>query len=64
MHNGSLGTLEEVMAHYVSGGIERDSMSVKMSSLKISVKDQKDVIEFMRTLTADKQETPVPILPN
>ncbi|MEP3232923.1 MAG: cytochrome c peroxidase [Hyphomicrobiales bacterium] len=64
MHNGSLDNLEEVMAHYVSGGINRGSLSAKMFKLSISATEQKDVIEFMRTLTADKQETPVPILPN
>lgn len=64
MHNGSIGTLEEVMAHYVAGIIERGSLSPKISTLSISAEEQQDVIEFMKTLTADNQETPIPILPN
>ena len=64
MHDGLFATLEEVMAHYVSGGVARPSRSERMSLLTISPQDQKDLVEFMKPLTADKQETPVPILPN
>ncbi|MEP1442495.1 MAG: cytochrome c peroxidase [Hyphomicrobiales bacterium] len=64
MHNGKLETLKDVMAHYISGGIDRASKSKQMTSLNLSLKEQDDVIEFLKTLTADKQETPVPILPN
>lgn len=64
MHNGSINTLEAVMTHYVTGVIQRGSLSPKISNQQISSKEQADIIEFMRVLTADKQETPVPILPN
>lgn len=64
MHDGSIDTLEGVMAHYESGGIERPSRSDLMDSLDLSDQEREDLIAFMRTLTAEKQKITMPILPN
>lgn len=64
MHNGSLQTLEDVVVHYVSGGIGRSSLSDEMEVVPLGDGDVKDLVEFLKTLTADKQETAMPILPN
>lgn len=64
MHNGSLATLDEVVVHYITGGIERPSLSKELHPLDLTSQDQADLIAFLNSLTADKQETPVPILPN
>jgi len=64
MHNGSLQTLEDVVAHYVSGGAERPSLSDEMEVIPLSDEDISDLVDFLKTLTADKQETAMPILPN
>lgn len=64
MHNGSLQTLEDVVVHYVGGGVERPSLSTEMEVIPLSAGDIKNLVEFLKTLTAEKQETAMPILPN
>lgn len=64
MNDGSLATLEEVMYHYVGGGIERPSRSDKMEPLKLTPEEIADVIEFMKSLTGSKQVVTLPVLPN
>lgn len=51
MHDGSLSTLEEVMAHYMSGGKRHPNKSVIIQPLHLTVGEQKDLIEFLKTLT-------------
>jgi cytochrome c peroxidase len=64
MHDGSVATLEEVMYHYVGGGIERASRSDRMRPLDLTPEQIADVIEFMKSLTGSKQVVTLPILPN
>lgn len=64
MHNGSVATLEEVIVHYESGGIERPSLSPLMSRLILTEEERADLVTFMQTLTADQQEVSLPTLPN
>lgn len=62
-HNGSVHDLEEIILHYISGGIDRPSLSPLMRPLDLSEPDIKDLIAFLGTLTADEAAVPTPILP-
>jgi cytochrome c peroxidase len=64
MHNGEWATLEDVMRHYVVGGIPRPSRSPLLKPLDLSDAEIADVIAFMRSLTGSKQIVTLPILPN
>jgi cytochrome c peroxidase len=64
MHNGEWATLDDVMRHYVTGGIDRPSRSPLMQPVDLSEPEIADVIAFMRSLTGSKQAVTLPILPN
>lgn len=64
MHNGSLPDLQSVMFHYEFGGISRPSLSNFMVPLSLEDSEREDLIAFLNTLTAEKQDTPLPTLPN
>ena len=64
MNDGSVATLEEVMYHYVGGGIERPSRSDRMQPLDLTPEQIADTIEFMKSLTGSKQVVTLPVLPN
>jgi cytochrome c peroxidase len=54
MHNGSLKTLEEVVAHYNSGGHFAENVDPKIRKLHLSDRDQQDLVNFLKTLTDRK----------
>lgn len=64
MHNGSVETLEDVIRHYENGGIFRDSLSAEMDPITLSNTEHNDLVAFIHTLTAEKQEASLPTLPN
>ncbi|MEO0042556.1 MAG: hypothetical protein RL329_2004 [Bacteroidota bacterium] len=54
MHDGRFNTLEEVMAHYASGGHyseTRNPFLPQIRDIRLSVKQQRQLIAFMKTLT-------------
>ena len=51
MHNGSLKSLEEVVNHYNVGGKPHPNKSKLIKPLNLSVEEQKDLINFLHTLT-------------
>ncbi len=57
MHDGSEATLEDVVALYDRGGIDRPSRSEKIKALGLSVTEKADLVAFLRTLS----ETPKPV---
>jgi cytochrome c peroxidase len=63
MHDGSVPTLEAVIALYDRGGIERPSRSNKIFPLGLSDKEKSDLVAFLSTLNGAPQHVPVPILP-
>jgi len=63
MHDGSLGTLEDVVAHYNSGGAGRASQSELVTPLHLSDQEQSDIVAFLRTLTSPVAPDLVPELP-
>lgn len=64
MHAGQMLTLEDVMTHYVGGGVDRPSRSPLMQPLSLTQGEISDVVEFLKSLTGAKQVVAMPILPN
>lgn len=62
-HDGSTGTLIEVIDHYDRGGIARPSLSVEMKPLGLSNVERRQLLAFLATLTATGEPTRVPALP-
>lgn len=54
MHDGSLETLEEVVAHYNSGGVAHVNKSGLIHPLQLSMQEQADLIAFLKTLTDEQ----------
>ena len=64
MHDGSKGTLEEVIAFYNRGGdVGRPSLSEEIRPLQLSAKEQADLVAFMRTLTSSDAQVEFPAAP-
>jgi cytochrome c peroxidase len=63
MHDGSLATLEQVVDHYDSGGVDRPSRSDLMRPLGLTVQEKSDLVAFLKTLTSDLTPTAAPVLP-
>ena len=63
MHDGSLETLEEVVDHYISGGVQRPSLSPEMYALDLSSQERDDLVAFLRTMTGPLNPVVLPVLP-
>ena len=64
MHDGSLGTLEEVIDYYDRGGdVKRPSLSGDVRRLKLTVEEKRDLTAFLRTLTSADAPVHIPQLP-
>jgi cytochrome c peroxidase len=64
MHNGAYKTLKEVVEHYNGGGFENaGTLSPNMKPLKLSKKEKKDLVAFLKSLTGDPMEITIPQLP-
>jgi cytochrome c peroxidase len=64
MHDGSLKTIQDVIAHYESGGIDRPSRAKGIEPFSLTEQDRQDLIAFLGSLTAEKQDVSLPTLPN
>lgn len=51
MHDGSLATLDEVIAHYASGGAAHPNKNPMLNGFQLSIQDQADLIAFLHTLS-------------
>ncbi|MBP9152994.1 MAG: c-type cytochrome [Flavobacteriales bacterium] len=51
MHNGSLQTLEEVVEHFNSGGVNHPNQSEKIQPLNLNQQEKADLVAFLKTLT-------------
>lgn len=56
MHDGSMATLEEVIAHYNSGGKGSLNQSPLIRKLKLSHAEQKALLSFLKTLSDKRYE--------
>jgi cytochrome c peroxidase len=54
MHDGSIGTLKEVVAHYAQGGRHKRPKSDKVRGFAISAAEVDDLVAFLTTLTDEK----------
>jgi cytochrome c peroxidase len=63
MHDGSLATLEQVVDHYDSGGVERPSRADLMQPLHLSAQEKTDLVVFLKSLTSQLTPTAAPVLP-
>ena len=48
MHDGSLKTLEEVVAHYAKGGTPHDQLDEEIFPLKLTPEQMADLVTFMK----------------
>lgn len=48
MHDGSLKTLEEVIAHYVKGGNPNDQLDEEIYALKLTPEETADLVTFLK----------------
>ncbi len=64
MHDGSLSSLEKVIAFYNRGGLaRRASLALEMIPLHLTVTDQADLMAFLDTLTSAGPPVEIPRLP-
>ncbi len=63
MHDGSLPSLESVVAHYITGGVDRPTRSSLMRRVALSGEDLADLVAFMNTLTSNATTVALPNLP-
>ena len=63
MHDGSLKTLEEVVAHYDKGGFANPALDKDMKPLKLTSQESADVVAFMKALTGEPIKVALPTLP-
>lgn len=63
MHDGSLATLEAVMEHYDTGGVDRPSRSDLIKPLGLTADEKADLVAFMKTLTGSSDVIAQPIQP-
>jgi len=55
MHDGSLGTLVEVIQHYAAGGkLDHPNKSHILRRLNLTDSDKHDLIEFLKSLTDEE----------
>ncbi|MEI9812597.1 MAG: MbnH family di-heme enzyme [Acidobacteriota bacterium] len=55
MHDGSLATLEEVIAHYEAGGrMNQPGKSPELRPFRFSEQEKQDLIEFLKSLTDEE----------
>jgi cytochrome c peroxidase len=64
MHHGQVATLEGVVAHYVTGGQRRPSLSAQVKPVALSPQEIQDVVAFMRSLSSPQATLVMPNLPS
>ncbi len=60
MHDGSMATLEEVIAHFASGGVAHPNRSPEMRTFELSTEQRIDLIAFLHALTDERSIDQVP----
>jgi len=63
MHDGSVGTLAEVVELYDRGGIARPSRSELIGPLGLTQQEKADLLAFLDALTSEPQSVALPVLP-
>ncbi|HZP75523.1 MAG TPA: cytochrome c peroxidase [Pseudolabrys sp.] len=63
MHDGSVPTLDEVIALYDRGGIDRPSRSERIKPLHLTKQEKADLLAFLRTLDGAPEAVSISALP-
>ena len=63
MHNGSLPTLEAVVAFYDQGGGDNESKDPLLKKLNLTKQERDDLVAFLKSLSGEKVEVKVPEVP-
>lgn len=64
MHNGSLATLEDVVAFYDRGGRTHPNKSPLLKSLRLTASEKRALVEFLKSLAGDPVVVERPELPD
>ena len=56
LHEGSLGTLEDVVAYYDGGGNLNHHLDAELRSLRLSVEERRALLAFLRSLSGKVQD--------
>ncbi len=48
MHDGSIATLEEVIEHYIRGGVANDTLDEEIYPLKLTAEEKADLVLFLK----------------
>ena len=56
-HNGSLGTLAEVVEFYAAGGVPNEGLSPMIRPLDLDPRDKQDRVHFLESLTGSNVDT-------
>lgn len=56
MHDGSLATLEAVVAFYNVGGVPNENLDPKIKPLNLDAQEQADLVAFLKSLTGSNVE--------
>ena len=62
-HDGSAATLEDVVEHYVRGGVVKTNLSPNMKPLTLTPDEKRALVAFLHALTPEPQSFALPILP-
>jgi cytochrome c peroxidase len=63
MHDGRFSTLQEVIVHYMSGGVYRPTLSEMMIPFTLTLDEINALEAFLLTLTGEDQPVTLPTLP-
>jgi cytochrome c peroxidase len=63
MHNGAYRTLEEVIDHYDRGGDDKSNLDPNLKPLRLTNREKKDLVQFLRTLSGKQAAVTLPRLP-
>jgi cytochrome c peroxidase len=64
MHDGSFGTLEEVIQFYDEGGIKNPYLSEELKPLHLTFQEKGNLLAFLNSLTGEWLTAPAPAPPN
>ena len=53
MHDGSLATLDDVVAFYDRGGQSNPHLDADVRSLRLTAEERRSVVSFLATLSGD-----------
>ena len=51
MHDGSIGTLEDVVQHYAAGGRSDPNKDPLIEGFRLSEEQRHDLVQFLKSLT-------------